>query len=666
VDNRRAAHERGVMRNAIGSEVGVRSKRMRVGARVALVLALGAAACGPPPDSAGPRPGAAPAAAPLPPPLPDETGWGVPVLITARSPGGDLWVGTAGRGMYVLRNGATEWQHIGADTDNGNTIASDHVNSFAFQGDSIIWYGTVGAGFGATGDGGTTWSNWSFDRIGSQWQYVAHNGIRVGGDTVYIATTDGVRVTSDGGSAWRCVQARQPVDGGGARPDGCTQHVAGLPSKYALAISLDPRGTVWIGHLEGLSFSRDAGVTWSDAVLPETDPPTGRVRAVATGLDSVVWAASERAIFVDSVGDGGFARAPVRPTGWDALPGPVRAIVPGAPGLGGPAFATSFGLAAPDAAGRYRVYYLAAGETYRPAADIWHMIWWGPPLWPIGAAQTGLSRVLAGQMPFRTPPRPTAVAQPEEPRRPWLARPIADGEGNPYVDALQRYGGTAGGRAPELSGIALHNPAGTPVRAVAAGRVVYAGEAAGGSNTVAILHDTPADGARVFTTYAHNRAIEVSVGQAVAAGDVIARVGSTGAARSERLHFELHVAPTDDVAAIVGAAGPVPPHAVNPQLWIEPLPGTGIVAGRVLGEAGEPLAGVAVHGLVLAYPNETPYTGAETYGAAARADPLYGENFAVGDVPAGTYTIGVEIDGRRVWRRVVVAPGMVTFVELRP
>lgn len=68
----------------------------------------------------------------------------------------------------------------------------------------------------------------------------------------------------------------------------------------------------------------------------------------------------------------------------------------------------------------------------------------------------------------------------------------------------------------------------------------------------------------------------------------------------------------------------------------------------------------------LPYPEETPFSFAESYQDRARPDPAYGENFAVGDVPAGDYTLGVEIDGRQVWRNVEVAPGRVTFVEFRP
>ena len=38
---------------------------------------------------------------------------------------------------------------------------------------------------------------------------------------------------------------------------------------------------------------------------------------------------------------------------------------------------------------------------------------------------------------------------------------------------------------------------------------------------------------------------------------------------------------------------------------------------------------------MLPYPEETPFSFAETYQDQAHPDPAYGEHFAVGDVPAG-------------------------------
>jgi hypothetical protein len=82
--------------------------------------------------------------------------------------------------------------------------------------------------------------------------------------------------------------------------------------------------------------------------------------------------------------------------------------------------------------------------------------------------------------------------------------------------------------------------------------------------------------------------------------------------------------------------------------------------------SGAPLAGVRVYGVVKAEPRETPFSFAETYEDRAHPDPTFGENFAIGDVPAGEWVLGAEIEGRRVMSRVRVEPGRVTEVVLSP
>jgi hypothetical protein len=64
-------------------------------------------------------------------------------------------------------------------------------------------------------------------------------------------------------------------------------------------------------------------------------------------------------------------------------------------------------------------------------------------------------------------------------------------------------------------------------------------------------------------------------------------------------------------------------------------------------------------------PAETPFSFAETYGDKAHPHPLYGEHFAVSDVPAGIYTVGTTIGKRKVYRRVRVEPGKVSWVVFR-
>jgi murein DD-endopeptidase MepM/ murein hydrolase activator NlpD len=223
-----------------------------------------------------------------------------------------------------------------------------------------------------------------------------------------------------------------------------------------------------------------------------------------------------------------------------------------------------------------------------------------------------------------------------------------------------------GGNFQQHQGVEFNNPAGTPVHAIGAGVVAYAGPAEAGALTVAILHDRKAAGRNIYSVYYHNSSINVRPGMRVAEGDVIARVGNTGRATNDHLHLEVHAATGTDSAAIVNPQERFPRFTTNPQLWIRPLPGTGIVAGRVRDAQGNPVPGARIYGLVLPYPEETPYSFAETYRDRGHSAPGYDEHFAVGDVPAGTYLIGVDIGGQRVWRRVRVQADRVTFVEFAP
>ena len=599
----------------------------------------------------------------LPPDLPDTTGWGVHALGIARGYDGALWVGTFGQGIYVLPPDSAAWQNIRAGGDAG--IAWDFVNSVLPQSDSTIWYGTIGNGFGVSHDYGRTWKNWTIDELGPEWQYVALEGIRTRGDTVYIATADGLRITWDDGATWRCVIAAAGAPGSAAREDrGCSERIAALPNEYLLALDVGVDGEIRVGSLSGLSVSRDAGLTWTTEG-EATGVPGTRIRGVTTNSDSSIWFVDEQRVYVDSLAEGSFSEVEVRVPGFAGLPGAPRGIAGSPPGSL-PTIPTSFGLAAASDASSFRVYYLAAAERYRPSADVWAVTWWGPPYWPLGATSTGIGRVLAGESPIPALVDAAPGSAPAAPRRPWLRRPIADEDANPYIDQTYRYGSTMGGNFQQHQGVEFNNPAGTPVHAIADGTVAFAGAAEQGANTVAILHDAR-DGERyVFSAYYHNTAISVAAGARVRAGDVIATVGNTGRATNDHLHLEVHVTPTDDVTPVIDPANRFPPHTVNPQLWLEPVPGTGVVAGRVLDANGEPVAGARVYGLVVAYPTETPYSFAETYEDRAHPDPVYGENFAVGDVAAGSYLLGVEIAGERVWRRVMVRPGQVTWVEFRP
>jgi murein DD-endopeptidase MepM/ murein hydrolase activator NlpD len=484
------------------------------------------------------------------PQLPDSSGWGVHVLALARAPDSAIWVGTYGEGIFVLRPGVGRgaWERIRSSRDTAvHSISWDFVHAFAFGPKGQVWYGTVGNGWGLSTDGGKTWKNWEFRQLGPEWQYVAPNGIVTRGDTTYIATADGIKLTWDDGQTWRVI-----TDKIGATT--AKDSVWGrIKNQYVRALWSDQVGTrLRIMDNSGFATSADGGRTWR---RDRPRPPE----------------------LVDNF--------------WDT------------------------GHRIPDD----RATVLTGSEN----------------------------------LPAHT----------------WFRRPIALTD-QPYIDQTYRFGSTMGGNFQPHQGVEFNNPDGTPVHAIGDGVVVHAGPAEAGALTVAIKHDRTltADGRRlsVFSVYYHNSQLLVKVGDRVKAGAVIARVGNTGRATNDHLHLEVHASPFDSTRLIVDPAVRYPPYNTNPELWIEPLPGTGIVAGQVWDSAGKPVQQARIYGLVKPEPQETPFSFIETYGPRNHSDPIYQEHFGISDVPPGEYVLGVEIDGKRVFRRVKVEAGKVTWVEFRP
>ncbi len=102
----------------------------------------------------------------------------------------------------------------------------------------------------------------------------------------------------------------------------------------------------------------------------------------------------------------------------------------------------------------------------------------------------------------------------------------------PVTGAVSSLFGPRKGRMHQGLDIAVEE--GKPIRALAAGTVVWAGERGDYGNAVIINH-----GNGVRSLYAHASALEVAEGEYVEQGQMIAQVGSTGKSTGPHLHLEV-------------------------------------------------------------------------------------------------------------------------------
>ncbi len=269
---------------------------------------------------------------------------------------------------------------------------------------------------------------------------------------------------------------------------------------------------------------------------------------------------------------------------------------------------------------------------------------------------------------FPTPkPAPVSAWRPPLYPTPWaptpqdhfyFARPIAADEVNwPLAD--YRYGGVF---LPDVvhTGIDIPAEIGVPVLAAGSGRVVWAGYGlfTGSKDladpyglAVAIRHDFGYQQEYLFTVYGHLSRVDVARGQQVQAGEVIGLTGETGKVTGPHLHFEVRVGRN----TFSGSR--------NPELWLAPPQGWGILAGRVLGTSGAELVSQPVT-------IRSKETGQDwivnSYGeGAVNKDPYYRENLVIGDLPAGEYTILMPFAGALINYDITINPGRVTFFKFQ-
>ncbi|MDG4804759.1 M23 family metallopeptidase [Micromonospora sp. WMMD980] len=156
------------------------------------------------------------------------------------------------------------------------------------------------------------------------------------------------------------------------------------------------------------------------------------------------------------------------------------------------------------------------------------------------SARESVSPVLPSATPSSPTPSPSTTSP--EPRKTAKPKPKPKKKAAPkpsWVIPMQGADITScyGQRWGTLhAGIDFAMPAGTPIRAAAAGTVVKAGDVGDGyGNSVFVDHHNG-----YLTHYAHQSRLLVEVGDRVRAGQVIGYEGATGDATGPHLHFEVH------------------------------------------------------------------------------------------------------------------------------
>ena len=258
---------------------------------------------------------------------------------------------------------------------------------------------------------------------------------------------------------------------------------------------------------------------------------------------------------------------------------------------------------------------------------------------------------------WRPPPVPVPLSvRPED--HFWFARPIASNAVN-WPHPLYRYGSTYFGFMNAHTGVDLDSPMGTPVLAANSGTVVWVGYGLLGTkpvekdpygNAVVIKHEFGFNGQTIYTAYAHMSETNVWLNQPVKMGEQIGLVGSTGFSTGPHLHFEIRIGENKFLKTL------------NPELWLAPPTGWGVLAGRVLDKNGKYIPEVPIEVIDskrLHYP-------IVTYSAQfVNNDPVYKENFVLSDLPEGVYKYQLKIGGEDYAGETEIRAGQTTFVVIQ-
>lgn len=241
----------------------------------------------------------------------------------------------------------------------------------------------------------------------------------------------------------------------------------------------------------------------------------------------------------------------------------------------------------------------------------------------------------------------------------YFTRPIAVNEIN-WPESDYRYGGLAEGKKLAHSGVDIAAPRNTPVLVSAPGRVVWVGFGLSTGQfdpddpyglAVAIDHEFGFGGYRLSTVYAHLDRIDIPLGKQVQTGEQLGVVGTTGNTTGPHLHYEVRLKIGDYYSSR------------NPELWLAPPQGWGVLVGRLMRDDGSPLIRQLVYIKNTATGQIWPL---HTYGPNnTHSDDYYLENLVISDLPAGPYEVSFEYRDKKQKITLTVNPGAISYFTFR-
>ncbi len=255
----------------------------------------------------------------------------------------------------------------------------------------------------------------------------------------------------------------------------------------------------------------------------------------------------------------------------------------------------------------------------------------------------------------------------QQPWRGLLERPFSP-EYKLTIDPAYPYAGTKNDTMDPHHGVEFPNGYGTPVLAAQNGTVVYAGSdgltlfgpyTSFYGNVVILLHPGLYDGRDLYTLYGHLSEISVAEGDKVSVGQLIGKVGSSGAADGPHLHFEVRLNENAYTAT------------TNPMLWFAPVTDpvvgqTSTLAGLIVNRYGTPLDRFTLSLELLDANGEAAetYYPITYYPAGANGFPNLAENFVMPDLPPGDYRLAF-INGSFYEIFFTLQPGSLGFINLQ-